>query len=42
MGIDKAFVSRLETGQVNPTVDPLARYGAALGKQVVFGMEDEA
>src|SRR5262249_49709730 len=40
-GMDKAFVSRLETGQGNPTVDTLARYAAALGKRVVFGMEDE-
>ena len=40
-GMDKAFVSRLETGQGNPTVDTLARYAAALGKRVVFGIEDE-
>jgi ribosome-binding protein aMBF1 (putative translation factor) len=40
-GMDKGFVSRLETGQGNPTVDTLARYAAALGKRVVFGMEDE-
>jgi transcriptional regulator with XRE-family HTH domain len=39
--MDKGFVSRLETGQGNPTVDTLARYAAALGKRVVFGMEDE-
>jgi ribosome-binding protein aMBF1 (putative translation factor) len=40
-GMDKAFVSRLETGQGNPTVDTLARYAAAIGKRVVFGVEDE-
>jgi ribosome-binding protein aMBF1 (putative translation factor) len=40
-GMDKAFVSRLETGKGNPTVETLARYAAALGKRVVFGMEDE-
>ena len=41
-GMDKAFVSRLETGQGNPTVETLARYAAALGKRVVFGMEAKA
>jgi ribosome-binding protein aMBF1 (putative translation factor) len=41
-GMDKAFVSRLETGQGNPTVDTLARYAAALGKRVVFGIEEAA
>jgi transcriptional regulator with XRE-family HTH domain len=41
-GMDKGFVSRLETGQGNPTVDTLARYAAALGKRVVFGVEDES
>ena len=40
-GMDKAFVSRLETGKGNPTIETLARYAAALGKRVVFGMEDE-
>lgn len=40
-GMDTAFVSRLETGQGNPTVDTLARYAAALGKPVVFGVEEE-
>jgi ribosome-binding protein aMBF1 (putative translation factor) len=39
-GMDKAFVSRLELGRGNPTVDTLARYAAALGKRVVFGVED--
>ena|SRR5438309_641235 len=41
-GMDKAFVSRLETGQGNPTVDTLTRYAAAIGKRVVFGVEDDA
>jgi ribosome-binding protein aMBF1 (putative translation factor) len=39
-GMDKGSVSRLETGHGNPTVETLARYAAALGKRVVFGMED--
>jgi DNA-binding XRE family transcriptional regulator len=40
-GMDKAFISRLETGQGNPTVDTLARYAAAIGKRVVFGVEED-
>jgi transcriptional regulator with XRE-family HTH domain len=40
-GMDRGFVSRLETGQGNPTVETLARYAAALGKRVVFGIEDD-
>ena len=39
-GMDKAFLSRLETGQGNPTLETLARYAAGLGKRVVFGVED--
>lgn len=39
-GMDKAFVSRLETGQGNPTIETLARYAAALGKRVVFDVEE--
>jgi hypothetical protein len=40
-GIDKATLSRLETGkQANPTVDTLVRYAAAVGKQLVLGLED--
>jgi len=39
-GMDKAFLSRLETGQGNPTLDTLARYAAALGKRVVFGLDN--
>ncbi|HKA07506.1 MAG TPA: helix-turn-helix transcriptional regulator [Gemmataceae bacterium] len=41
-GMDKAFLSRLENGQGNPTVDTLARYAAALGKRVVFGLDNLA
>ena len=41
-GMDKAFVSRLETGQGNPTIDTLARYAAAIGKRVVFGVEEDS
>jgi transcriptional regulator with XRE-family HTH domain len=40
-GIDKATLSRLETGkQANPTVDTLVRYAAAVGKQLVLGLQD--
>src|SRR5206468_3025487 len=40
-GIDKATLSRLETGkQTNPTVDTLVRYAAAVGKQLVLILKD--
>lgn len=39
-GMDKAALSRLETGQGNPTIETLSRYAAALGKRVVFGVEE--
>jgi ribosome-binding protein aMBF1 (putative translation factor) len=40
-GMDKAALSRLETGRHgNPTIDTLARYAAALGKSVTFGVAD--
>jgi transcriptional regulator with XRE-family HTH domain len=39
--VHEAFVSRLETGNGNPTVDTLARYAAALDERVVFGVEHE-
>jgi transcriptional regulator with XRE-family HTH domain len=39
-GMDKGFVSRLETGQGNPTMTTLARYAAVLGQRVVFGVEE--
>src|SRR2546430_323259 len=40
-GIDKATLSRLETGkQTNPTVDTLVRYAAAVGKQLVLTLQD--
>jgi hypothetical protein len=40
-GIDKATLSRLETGQnINPTVGTLARYAAALGKRLALRVED--
>jgi len=40
-GMDKGYVSRLETGRGNPTVGTLARYAQALGVRVVFGVEGE-
>ena len=40
-GIDKATLSRLETGkQTNPTVDTLVRYAAAVGKELVLTLQD--
>jgi DNA-binding XRE family transcriptional regulator len=40
-GIDKAALSRLENGVTeNPTVVTLARYAAALGKRLVWTLED--
>ncbi len=41
-GIDKAALSRLENGvQANPTLETLARYAAALGKQIRLTAVDE-
>lgn len=40
-GIDKAALSRLETGrQTNPTVETLRRYARAVGKQIVLALQD--
>ena len=40
-GIDKAALSRLETGQqINPTVNTLARYAHALGKKWAWTLTD--
>src|SRR5262245_31694503 len=40
-GIDKAALSRLENGiHDNPTVETLLRYAAALGKQLLWTLED--
>jgi DNA-binding XRE family transcriptional regulator len=42
-GIDKAALSRLENGvHDNPTVDTLMRYAAALGKKLVWTLQDRA
>jgi ribosome-binding protein aMBF1 (putative translation factor) len=39
--INKAALSRLENGQQgNPTVNTLARYARALGKQITWGLTD--
>lgn len=41
-GMDRAMISRLETGKVtNPTLTTLQRYAHALGKRVVLALEDE-
>src|SRR3954471_8935469 len=41
-GIDKAALSRIETGQhPNPTVSTLCRYAQALGKRWAWSLEDE-
>jgi len=40
-GIDKAALSRLESGQhVNPTWNTLTRYAAALGKEIALALRD--
>lgn len=42
-GIDKAALSRLETGkQLNPTIDTLWRYAHAVGKRLTWLADDEA
>jgi ribosome-binding protein aMBF1 (putative translation factor) len=41
--IDKAALSRLENGQqLNPTVNTLARYARALGKNLTWGLAEES
>jgi DNA-binding XRE family transcriptional regulator len=41
MGVDKAALSRLETGrQINPTVETLCRYAAAIGKRLELTLAD--
>jgi DNA-binding XRE family transcriptional regulator len=41
-GIDKAALSRIETGQhLNPTVSTLIRYAQALGKRWGWKLEDD-
>ena len=41
-GMDRAMISRLETGQVdNPTISTMSRYARALGKRVVVSLVDE-
>jgi ribosome-binding protein aMBF1 (putative translation factor) len=42
-GMDRAAISRLENGyQMNPTIDTLTRYAAALGKGIVWSFENLA
>lgn len=42
-GIDKAALSRLENGvHDNPTVDTLTRYATAVGKRLVWSLQDLA
>lgn len=42
-GIDRAALSRLESGRnTNPTVETLGRYAAAIGKRLVWSIDDEA
>jgi DNA-binding XRE family transcriptional regulator len=42
-GIDKAALSRLENGvHDNPTVDTLMRYAAAVGKKLLWTLQDLA
>jgi len=40
-GMDRAAISRLENGhQLNPTIDTLARYAAALGKRILWSFAE--
>jgi ribosome-binding protein aMBF1 (putative translation factor) len=40
-GMDRAMISRLETGQVdNPTIATVSRYAKALGKRVLISLAD--
>lgn len=40
-GMDRSAISRLENGQrENPTLDTLVRYADAVGKRLVFRLED--
>lgn len=40
-GMDRAAISRLETGQrPNPTIDTLTRYAEAVGKELVVTLAD--
>jgi DNA-binding Xre family transcriptional regulator len=40
-GIDRATISKLETGKVpNPTLETLTRYARALGKRLAWTLED--
>ncbi|HVC96110.1 MAG TPA: helix-turn-helix domain-containing protein [Pirellulales bacterium] len=40
-GIDKSSLSRLESGhQANPTLDTLCRYATALGKRILWVLDD--
>jgi transcriptional regulator with XRE-family HTH domain len=42
-GMDRAMISRLETGQLdNPTLGTINRYARALGKRVVVSFRDAA
>src|SRR5262245_45077206 len=42
-GMDRAAISRLENGhQSNPTIDTIARYAAALGKRIVWVIDELA
>lgn len=42
-GIDKAALSRLENGvHDNPTIDTLTRYATAVGKRLVWSLQDLA
>ena len=38
--MDRSALSKLETGQRNPTVETLVRYAEAVGKRVVVSLTD--
>jgi transcriptional regulator with XRE-family HTH domain len=40
-GMDRSALSKLETGQrLNPTIETLIRYAAAVGKRLVVSLEN--
>jgi DNA-binding XRE family transcriptional regulator len=40
-GMDRSAISKLETGQrLNPTIETLMRYAAAVGKRLVVSLEN--
>ncbi|MGH7136382.1 MAG: helix-turn-helix domain-containing protein, partial [Pirellulales bacterium] len=40
MGIDSDWLTRLETGKADPTLELLRKYASAVGKQIVLTLTD--